>query len=99
MQSQIEQLENRRLLSMTGPVAFGSAMSFGAGGKDRGNDVAVDAAGNSYVTGVYNGSIDLDPGPNSAVLPATAVDGRLPGEVFTLRELALGQSHHRRRAT
>ena len=55
----LEQLEDRRVLSA---VSFGSALSVG---NDTGNsgagDVAVDAAGNSYLTGIFRGTTDFDP--------------------------------------
>lgn len=37
--------------------------SIGANGHDRAYDIAVDALGNLYVCGVYNGLVDFDPGP------------------------------------
>ncbi|MEM6261802.1 MAG: T9SS type A sorting domain-containing protein [Bacteroidota bacterium] len=35
---------------------------------EGGNDLGVDAAGNAYITGVFYGSIDFDPGPGTMML-------------------------------
>ncbi len=58
----IEVLEDRTLLSLS----FGSA--FRVGGSminDSGNGITVDAAGNTYVTGSFSGTVDFDPGPGT----------------------------------
>ena len=60
-----EVLEPRALLSAP---TFGSGFDVqfqAAGGAtdSGGNAVAADAAGNSYVAGIFNGSGDMDPGP------------------------------------
>jgi hypothetical protein len=41
---------------------FGSAISLGSTGGDAGNAIARDAAGNLYVAGGFNGTVDFDPG-------------------------------------
>jgi hypothetical protein len=56
----IEQLERRALLA--GDFVFASTL--GGIGKDKATDVAVDAANNAYVVGVYNGAVDFDPSPS-----------------------------------
>jgi hypothetical protein len=54
---------------------------------DAGTAIAVDAAGNRYTAGAFNGFIvDFDPGPGSAILSAT---GSAP-DVFILKTDAAG---------
>ncbi|MGQ0635344.1 MAG: hypothetical protein ACT4QC_12090 [Planctomycetaceae bacterium] len=58
-----EVLEERALLS----AAFGSALSIGNDiGGAKAFDVATDAAGNSYVTGVFSSTVDFDQGASNA---------------------------------
>lgn len=47
----------------------------GAEGDDTGEDIAVDTAGNVYVTGQFESSVDFDPGPSEhALVSAGQVD-------------------------
>ena len=48
--------------------AFGWAIKNGATSFDFGEAVATDAAGNVYVTGIFRGTVDFDPGPQVSVL-------------------------------
>jgi len=43
----------------------------GSDGYDEINGVAIDASGNVYVTGLYDGTMDFDPGINSAISTST----------------------------
>lgn len=52
------------------PNLFGNVI-FGA----KGNSIAADAAGNSYITGIFVGDIDFDPGPQQAMLSANTTYG------------------------
>jgi hypothetical protein len=56
----IEPLEERRLLSF--PIGVGGT------GSDVGNSVAADQEGNVYVAGLYEGTVDFDPGAGTANL-------------------------------
>lgn len=47
----------------------------GWGGGDAGAAVAVDAAGNLYVTGYFNGTVDFDPGPGTAIFSSGGNSG------------------------
>src|SRR5262245_31551824 len=69
----VENLEDRAYLAYD----FGYALGLGSAGNEVGTDVAADAAGNVAVAGPFsNGSIDLDPGPGSYLLPnAGGADG------------------------
>jgi hypothetical protein len=42
------------------------AKSFGSSSSDRGSSVTTDASGNVYTTGYYIGTVDLDPGADTA---------------------------------
>lgn len=53
---------------------FGWARQFGGAGTDVGYDVTTDAAGNIYVTGYFNGTVDFDPGAGVASLSSTGGD-------------------------
>lgn len=54
----LEALEDRSVPTL----GFASALSVGnGGGQSNANDVAIDAAGNSYLTGAFFGTADLDP--------------------------------------
>src|SRR3954468_12780500 len=56
----IEAVEGRRLFSF--PLGVGST------GADRVVSVAADRAGNVFVTGTYQGTVDFDPGAGTAEL-------------------------------
>lgn len=78
------------LLSLLLP-AFASAQTYqwsfdlGDAQDDYGNDVVVDANGNSYVTGYYNGTVDFNPG--SGTDARTAMGGH---DVFVASYNAAG---------
>jgi hypothetical protein len=64
-----EALERR--IALTGGYNLGFAFSYGSSGQDLGLGVAVDSAGDSYVTGAYVGTVDFDPGSGTANLTST----------------------------
>jgi hypothetical protein len=55
----VESLESRQLMASD----FGFAHAFGNTSMDFAKAVAVDSAGNTYITGEFRGVIDIDPGP------------------------------------
>ncbi len=60
--------------------AFGSPFS----GQDEGDAIAVDAAGNVYVAGLFSRTVDFDVGPNEVRLTATGGDNSRP-DVFVAK--------------
>ncbi|HVK14543.1 MAG TPA: tandem-95 repeat protein, partial [Gemmataceae bacterium] len=63
------------------PAAFG----FGSNGYDTAVAVAADGAGNVYVAGAFNGTVDFDPGPGTAHLASTG-----PTDVYLAKYTAAG---------
>jgi hypothetical protein len=59
----LETLENRKLFAADFDSAFGVG---NATGNSVAYDVAVDTAGNSYITGTFTGTTDFDPAKNNA---------------------------------
>lgn len=71
---------------------FVRGFAIGSAGNDIGNGIAVSASGRVYVTGDYNGTMDLDPGPG--VLTATTAGSK---DIFMLKLDPLGDlvwGHH-----
>lgn len=62
-----ERLEQRA----TPASSLGFAFALGGTAFDSTSSVAADSAGNVYVAGAFNGTIDLDPGPGVASLTST----------------------------
>jgi gliding motility-associated-like protein len=54
--------------------AFINALSFGGTSSDRSNSVEVDANDNIYLTGIYTGTVDFDPGSGTSNMTST-IDG------------------------
>ena len=71
----LEHLETRNLLS---------AFRLGSTGSDTALSVKLDGAGNEYVCGTLNGTVDFDPGAGTSNLTASAngaISVRLPRSV------------------
>ena len=45
-----------------------SAITWGSGGDDQADDIAIDEQGNMYVAGTFEGIVDFDPGQNEFLL-------------------------------
>src|SRR5262245_60432354 len=87
-QPRVESLEERTLLS-------GWAMDVGGtGNNDGGRFVATDAAGNVYVTGAFQGTVDFDPGPGTTNLVSNGV----AGDIFVAKYSTAGALLWARRA-
>lgn len=67
----IQSLERRELFAVT-PVSVFSLAS-AAAGSDTAHDVAVDSAGNTYVTGGFTDTVDFDPGPGEYLLTSNGL--------------------------
>ncbi|MBL7711616.1 MAG: T9SS type A sorting domain-containing protein [Chitinophagaceae bacterium] len=61
------------LLQTDSSGRFRWAISAGSTGKDQAYSIAIDKAGNSYITGVYNEDVDFDPGPGTLILPDSSL--------------------------
>jgi hypothetical protein len=55
-------------------------LGIGGTGADEMRSCAADAAGNLYVTGLFNGTVDMDPGPGTALLTSAG-----EADIFVLK--------------
>jgi uncharacterized repeat protein (TIGR01451 family) len=61
-------LEDVFVAKLASSGAYAWARRIGNSNTDQGRDIAVDGAGNVYVTGDFQGTVDFDPGPGSVNL-------------------------------
>jgi len=64
-------------------LQLGWAYANGSTGADGANDIAVDAVGNTYVTGYFSGTVDFDMGPGVANL--STPPGQTATDAFVLK--------------
>ncbi len=64
-------------------LQLGWGYTNGSTGADGANDLAIDAAGNTYVTGYFSGTVDFDKGPGTANLSTPA--GQTAKDAFVLK--------------
>jgi gliding motility-associated-like protein len=69
------------ILKLDNDGDFAWAKSMGDVGLDQGRAITVDASGNSYTTGQFEGTVDLDPGPSTFFLTAAG----LQNSIFIVR--------------
>ena len=67
-------------MGVNGDLAW--AQSMGESGHDKGVGIAVDASGNVYTTGVFNGTVDFDPGPGTTNLTSVTVGTFSTDDIF-----------------
>src|SRR5438045_1885736 len=65
-----------------------AAWQMGSTGFDTAAAVAADAAGNVYVSGTFNATVDFDPGPGTATL--TAAGAANTSDAFLAKYTAAG---------
>ena len=70
--------------SDTGEVLL--AIGFGGSMDDQANDVVRDTLGNFYVTGAYQGTMDIDPGPDEFIMEAAGLT-----DIFLAKFSAAGE--------
>jgi sugar lactone lactonase YvrE len=63
------------IIGLAGCATFDWALQAGSTGGDGGRSVAIDTAGNVYVTGGFFGTVDFDPGPGILNLVASSTQG------------------------
>jgi len=66
---------------------FQWAKSWGDWGTDIGEDIAVDPAGNIYVTGAFHGNVDFDPGPGQQMGYSEGASDIFLGKYDTMGDL------------
>lgn len=82
---------NLFVASYTSAGAFRYAFNLDSGvNGEQGSDIAVDPAGNSYVTGFFSGTIDFDPGAGSSPATSAGVNDIFVASYDTLGGLRFG---------
>ena len=79
------------------PQTIAWARDLGGSMEDGGSDVAVDASGNVYTIGYFDGTVDFDPGPGTFNMAATNQVGRRDIYISKLNAAGRNKSLQERR--
>ncbi len=82
-----EPVTRTKWITVTAESLFQWAKSWGNWGTDLAEDIAVDPAGNIYVTGEFHGDVDFDPGPGQQMGYSNGASDIFLGKYDTMGDL------------